>query len=343
MNGFGRALARNSSPHGLLVVMYESMKAMVERATERGYVANDVVFGAEEREHFEKRKGFTRHDHHPSAIQVLLQSSKDSDIMGNALPNLIYLSREKYARVERHEQRPSDPDCDMYCNNPLAPLHTLCYFLDPAVSADLAFVQFPQCFHGINENDIYASELSVCSGLIPGEWMDSGDPNTPAPVASSRDALCMAPARRLTVARRLRSPHCRKPWKWLPAPSNSIGFRYGSLVEDFHTGYRLYYKGWMSVEDIPIIVYDLLPPLALMYQTPLFPKVSDPWFFVYAYLFIAVYGQQLIQALWHYRGTVSKIVSGGGIASLGSGIAQIQSPRLSGIGNTSLGGGTTQT
>ena len=50
-------------------------------------------------------------------------------------------------------------DCDMYCNNPRAPLHALCYFLDPVVSADLAYVQFPQCFHGINENDIYASEI----------------------------------------------------------------------------------------------------------------------------------------------------------------------------------------
>lgn len=28
---------------------------------------------------------------------------------------------------------------------------------------------------------------------------------------------------------------------------NQIGFRYGSLVEDFHTGYRLQCEGWISV------------------------------------------------------------------------------------------------
>ena len=116
-----------------------------------------------------------------------------------------------------------------------------------------------------------------------------------------------------------------------------IGFRYGSLVEDFHTGYRLHCEGWKSVfcdparpaflgdgpknlNDVlsqckrwcvglyevafsrfnpltfgitkasfsmgliyahyacwgtwcvPITVYGLLPPLALMYRTPFFPK-----------------------------------------------------------------------
>ncbi|CAL9153551.1 unnamed protein product [Musa hybrid cultivar] len=381
-------------------VMYESTKEKVETAMERGYVGNDVVFGAEERELFEKWKEFTRHDH-PSVIQVLLQSSKDSDIMGTALPNLIYISREKRPSSHHHFKagalnvltRVSSAmsnapviltlDCDMYCNNPRAPLHALCYFLDPVVSADLAYVQFPQCFHGINENDIYASEIKRLFKINPRGMDGLRGPNyVGTGCFFSRRSLHSTglPAHRgpsvseSALQKAVEAAACsfELGTKW----GSSIGFRYGSLVEDFHTGYRLHCEGWKSVfcdparpaflgdgpknlNDVlsqckrwcvglyevafsrfnpltfgttkasfsmgliyahyafwgtwcvPITVYGLLPPLALMYRTPFFPKalslslslslrhgdVSDPWFFVYAYLFTAAYGQDLVEFL----------------------------------------------
>lgn len=50
-------------------------------------------------------------------------------------------------------------DCDMYSNNPVAPQHALCYFSDPEMDPKLGYIQFPQRFHGLNENDIYGSEI----------------------------------------------------------------------------------------------------------------------------------------------------------------------------------------
>lgn len=50
-------------------------------------------------------------------------------------------------------------DCDMYSNDPKTPLRVLCYVCDSATRSDLAFVQFPQRFRGLNKNDIYASEI----------------------------------------------------------------------------------------------------------------------------------------------------------------------------------------
>ena len=50
-------------------------------------------------------------------------------------------------------------DCDMYSNNPLTPQHVLCYICDPAMDPKLGYIQFPQRFHGLNKNDIYASEF----------------------------------------------------------------------------------------------------------------------------------------------------------------------------------------
>lgn len=50
-------------------------------------------------------------------------------------------------------------DCDMNSNDPQTPLRVLCYVTDPATGSDLAFLQFPQRFRGLNKTDIYASEF----------------------------------------------------------------------------------------------------------------------------------------------------------------------------------------
>lgn len=50
-------------------------------------------------------------------------------------------------------------DCDVYSNDPQTPLRVLCYMLDPYVDPNLAFVQFPQRFNGINKNDVYSAEF----------------------------------------------------------------------------------------------------------------------------------------------------------------------------------------
>ena len=49
-------------------------------------------------------------------------------------------------------------DCDMYSNDPQTPLSVLCYLLDPKIRSKLGFIQFPQQYHGLNKNDIYACE-----------------------------------------------------------------------------------------------------------------------------------------------------------------------------------------
>lgn len=49
-------------------------------------------------------------------------------------------------------------DCDMYSNDPTTPVRALCYLTDPKIKSGLGFVQFPQKFQGVSENDIYACE-----------------------------------------------------------------------------------------------------------------------------------------------------------------------------------------
>jgi hypothetical protein len=49
-------------------------------------------------------------------------------------------------------------DCDMYCNSRSSVIEAMCFHLYRHAD-DLAFVQFPQMFHNLSSNDIYANEL----------------------------------------------------------------------------------------------------------------------------------------------------------------------------------------
>ncbi|XP_073109211.1 cellulose synthase-like protein G3 isoform X2 [Elaeis guineensis] len=214
-------------------------------------------------------------------MKVLLESSKDTDIMGDALPNLIYLSREKNINSPHHFKAGAlntlvrvssimtnapvvlTLDCDMYSNDPQAPLRALCYLLDPAMASNLAYVQFPQHFQGLNEDDIYGGEVKRLFRINPRGVDGFSGPSYvgsncffdrralhPSPLAplSSHDAS--EPRDRgslhldsvLKRAHEVASCNYEVGTKW----GSTIGFRYGSLVEDYHTGYRLHCEGWKS-------------------------------------------------------------------------------------------------
>lgn len=49
-------------------------------------------------------------------------------------------------------------DCDMYSNDPQTPQRVLCYFCDPSIRSKLGYVQFPQQYHGLNDDDLYGGD-----------------------------------------------------------------------------------------------------------------------------------------------------------------------------------------
>ena len=48
-------------------------------------------------------------------------------------------------------------DCDMYTNNSEALHQAMCFYMDPKTGQVFAFAQFPQSFHGLTKNDLYAN------------------------------------------------------------------------------------------------------------------------------------------------------------------------------------------
>ncbi|KAK8921735.1 Cellulose synthase-like protein G3 [Platanthera zijinensis] len=376
---------------GEMKVLFEGLRERVKAVVKRGYVDLNLVDSSEE-EIFLKWKKFTHRDH-PSHIQVLCESTKDRDIAGHPLPNLIYMSREKRPASPHHfkagalnallrvsEVMTNAPvlltlDCDMHANDPGSPQRALCYLLDPDLVPNLAFVQFPQKYQRLNADDIYGGELRwifpIASRGLDGQHGANfvgtgcffsrrslyGPPS--AATAFYYESKSRSFLRSESVLQKAHDvASCRyehgQDWGY------QIGFRYGSLVEDFYTGYQLHCEGWRSVfcnPDrpaflgaaprslydslvqnrrwvlglyevafssycpllygtrkaslimglcymryalwavwcFPITVYALFPQLALFYDKPLFAKVSDPWFFLYAYLFLASYGQDFIE------------------------------------------------
>ncbi|XP_044485758.1 cellulose synthase-like protein G2 [Mangifera indica] len=377
--------------------LYESMKFRVEHVVETGKVSDEYINGDEEREASKKwTDGFIREDH-PTVIQVLSENSKDRDVTGHLLPNLVYVSRQK-SKTSRHYFKAGalntllrvstvmtnapivlTLDCDMYSNDPKTPLRVLCYACDSATRSDLAFVQFPQRFRGLNKNDLYACEIKrlfeinflgfdglrgpnyVGTGTFFRRRAFFGDPSSiwspEIPQLHPNHAVdksIRAPSV-LSLAHHVAGCNYENQTYW----GYKMGFRYGSLVEDYYTGYRMHCEGWRSIFchpersafygdapiclvdllnqnkrwaigllevtfsrystlifgirriglmglcyayyscwpfwSIPITVYAFLPQLALLNGVSLFPKVSEPWFLLYSFLFIGSYARDCLE------------------------------------------------
>ncbi|KAL5989411.1 hypothetical protein ACLOJK_010302 [Asimina triloba] len=280
--------------------LYESMKNKVDRVMERGHLLDSDV----DHDHLQAFKkwtaGFTRQDH-PTVIEVLSESSKDMDASGHPLPNLVYVSREKSRCFPHHFKAGAlnvllrvsatmtnapvvlTLDCDMYSNDPQAPHRAMCYLLDPARAPKLAYVQFPQRFRGVNKNDIYGGEWRRLffinpmgmDGLVGTSYVGTGcffnrraldggpSPSQPTLMPSSISNSIQSESVLQTV-NKVASCSYEQGTEW----GSKLGMRYGSLVEDFYTGYKLHCEGWESVfcnpekaaflGDVPINLNDVL-------------------------------------------------------------------------------------
>lgn len=54
-------------------------------------------------------------------------------------------------------------DCDMYSNNSKSIQDALCFMMDEEKGSEIAYVQFPQNFENVTQNDLYSAALTVIS------------------------------------------------------------------------------------------------------------------------------------------------------------------------------------
>ncbi|KAM4123116.1 hypothetical protein ACB094_01G135800 [Castanea mollissima] len=280
-----------SSDTEKIKIMYESMKVRLENVLKRGKVSKEFI--TNEQEH----RAFHKWDTLPplTTYHVLLESSKNKHITDHLMPNLIYLSREKSKTSFHHFKdgalnvllrvsaaMTNAPiiltlDCDMYSNDPQTPLRALCYLLDPTLQSKVGYDQFPQMFYGINKNDTYDMGFKYGS-LIEDHY---------------------------TGYRQ----HC-EGWRSIfckPKRPAFLGDAPISLIDGLNQG-RRWVIGMMQVGFskyspisfgtswlIPFTIYAFLPQLALLNGVSAFPKLSEPWFVLYMFLFLGAYGHDLLE------------------------------------------------
>ncbi|XP_030502277.2 cellulose synthase-like protein G3 [Cannabis sativa] len=267
--------------------MYESMKVRVENAVEMGKVCDENITGEDERKAFKKwTDGFTRQDH-PTVIQVILHGSKDKDIRGDVMPNLIYVAREK-RRTSLHHFKAgalnalirvsailtNSPiiltlDCDTYSNDPQTPMRVLCYILDQKIeSQKVGYIQFPQRFRGINKNDIYGCEhkrlYSInplgMDGLLGPNYVGTGcffrrraffgGPLkfvSPEIIELSPDNVVDNKAIHSKQVMDLAHYVATSNYEDKTQWGYKVGIRYGTTSEDILTSYLLQCEGWKGI------------------------------------------------------------------------------------------------
>ncbi|KAL9225205.1 hypothetical protein vseg_001154 [Gypsophila vaccaria] len=243
---------------------------------------------------------------HPALVQVIDGSNVEDDASflnpePVQMPLLVYVAREKRLSYPHHFkagalnalQRVSSIlsnspyililDCDMYCNDSISARQAMCFYLDSAIASSLAWVQYPQKFHNICENDIYDSQFRlVWTIYFPGANGLHGPLITGTNVYIKRKALydvdfgigndvkelreSLGPSNELIKsvgandmpnfsnckefssdtlqeAHLLASCIFEKDTKW----GKKVGFWYDTVVEDVMTGSHLHSKGWKSV------------------------------------------------------------------------------------------------
>eukprot|EP00253_Pinus_taeda_P000831 PITA_00831 len=270
--------------------MYLELKNRISKVVEMGNVPED-----KQKEH----KGFkdwvsesSRRDH-PSIVQILLEKGEEKDSEGNNVPGLIYVSREKRPGIPHHYKAGAlnvllrvsgvmsnapfilSLDCDMYTNNCEALRQAMCFFLDPKTGHQFAYVQFPQTFHGITKNDLYANNLKTIF-QIKYKGLDGieGPCYAGTGCIHRREALCGSERQQISSKdhKTARSIVCTEDGSFPKDKANysskmlkdardhanctyenntlwgkEVGMIYGSVVEDVLTGFVIQCRGWKSI------------------------------------------------------------------------------------------------
>ncbi|CAI0559210.1 unnamed protein product [Linum tenue] len=268
---------------------YEEFKCSVAKAVENGAATIAT---------------FNPRDHSPT-IEVIQDDSGDDEYETSRVkcPLLVYVAREKRPSSPHHFKAgalnvllrvsgimTNSPyvlvlDCDMYCNDPTSAKQAMCFHLDPEISHKLAFVQFPQKFHSLSENDIYDGQMRtlfvvrwpgmdgvqgpILSGsgfyikreALYGNVSKKDIPQLKQCFGDSNDFISFVkqsnrhnlfhgaevPIDLLEEAHFLAQCSYERETSW----GKEIGFRYESVVEDYFTGFMLHCKGWTSVYCTP--------------------------------------------------------------------------------------------
>ncbi|KAL5699973.1 hypothetical protein ACHQM5_025482 [Ranunculus cassubicifolius] len=263
--------------------MYEEMEDRIETVAKLGRTSEDIRG---------KHKGFSEWTSvssprdHQTILQVLIDRSDPNavDIDGDALPTLVYLSREKRPNQAHNFKAGAmnalirvsskisngeiilNVDCDMYSNNSESVRDAVCFFMDEQKGHQIAFVQFPQFFSNITKNDIYGGSFRVAFEFdFPGIDGHGGPCYIGTGCFHRREILCGRKYNEEYEFKFKKSAETNVKESATAIEEETIknfagctfeegtqwgvemGLKYGCPVEDVITGLSIHCRGWKSV------------------------------------------------------------------------------------------------
>ncbi|GLJ36003.1 hypothetical protein SUGI_0722120 [Cryptomeria japonica] len=243
--------------------LYEEMKCRINSTVERRTVPEHKC---KEHDGFKEWKPEMTSRNHPAIVQVLLERGKDTN--AGALNVLIRVSA-----LMSNAPFILTLDCDMYANNCEALREAMCFFMESGTGHEFAYVQFPQRFHGITKNDLYANYLRNIFEIF-NKGMDGieGTSYVGTGCVLRRDVLCGSerqhsssnlmkelisssissmkkafPSMILEEAKELAKCGYEENTHW----GKKVGMLYDCAVEDVLTGLCIHCRGWKSVYCCP--------------------------------------------------------------------------------------------
>ncbi|WOL17496.1 cellulose synthase-like protein E6 [Canna indica] len=262
--------------------MYNMMEDRIKNAIEFDHVPSNTI---KQHKGFSEWNSQTAPGNHQSILQILIDGRDQSatDVEGNMLPTLVYLSREKRpqylhnfkagalnALIRVSSEISNSPvilnvDCDMYSNSSESVRNAMCFFLDEERGHQIGYVQFPQNFNNLDKDNIYGDYISVIDEVeLPGlgdcMYLGTG-------CFHRRESLCgrkySKDCRMLTYmwsqgkmrdagentriieerAKGLANCTYDQNTGW----GKDIGIKYGCIVEDVVTGWSIQMNGWKSI------------------------------------------------------------------------------------------------
>ncbi|XP_030491014.2 cellulose synthase-like protein E1 isoform X1 [Cannabis sativa] len=277
----------NHSQWASIKRLYVDMKTRIESATKVGQISEIM-----RREH----KGFCEWDSilskrdHQTIIQILIdgRDPKAVDIDQHPLPTLVYLAREKRPQYHHNFKAGAmnslirvsgqisnapiilNVDCDMYSNNSESVRDAMCFFLDEKKGQEIAYIQFPQAFENITENDIYNNSLRDLMEVDLRGFDSNGGPcyigtgcfhrreSLSGKKYNEADKILLD-CKRKSEDEGISAEALEETSKVLANCSyeentlwgKEMGLMYGCLVEDMLTGLVIQCRGWRSVYYSP--------------------------------------------------------------------------------------------
>ncbi|KAG8370356.1 hypothetical protein BUALT_Bualt14G0108400 [Buddleja alternifolia] len=240
-------------------------------------------------------------------------------------------------------------DCDHYCNDPTAARQAMCYYLDPEISPKLAFVQFPQKFHNISKHDLYDGRLYYYWRKWLGMDGIAGPSISGCNLFLKREALyrtkfitsdvdlnqlrkSFGPSNELikSIYKNYKpelltdgklSGALRKEVQLLASCDYDNQSEWGKEARKISFLQSMCYASgtFDPLFTVPFYGLGIVPQICLLHGVSLYPKVSDPFFLVFAFIFLSsqlkhvqevmFYGDSFMTSLYELRVWMMKSAS----------------------------------